>query len=237
MTQTLKFPKLLSTPLQAAILVATGGVPVTEEAGAAQRPYERAKEITQKASAKAAAVSGSMALPVGPLGMLTILPDLLFVWRIQAQMVVDIAAAFGKTEIGEDDLLACLFKHVAETANREFSKAIPIEHESPPSNSLLLDMVDKLVRLDTRDVAIRVGKQVGQTVLQHAVKRAASRLVPLAGAAVVATYSALDTREVARSAVERFSGEKLPARHTKKSFPRPEEMFEVHRVKDIDPEI
>jgi len=82
-------------PLHAVIGLVTGGVPVSKEPGKAKRPYERSKEITQKACAKAAAVSGSLALPVGPLGMLTVLPDLVIVWRIQAQMVADIAVAFG----------------------------------------------------------------------------------------------------------------------------------------------
>ena len=69
-------------PLHAVIGLVTGGVPVSKEPGKAKRPYERSKEITQKACAKAAAVSGSLALPVGPLGMLTVLPDLVIVWRI-----------------------------------------------------------------------------------------------------------------------------------------------------------
>lgn len=233
--QLLKLPKFMSGPMETAIALATGGVPATQEDGPAKRPYDRAKEITQKASAKAAALSGSLSIPVGPLGMLTILPDLMFVWRIQAQMVVDIAAAFGHTKpLSQEELMACLFKHVAETANREYEKSIPLDHEDKPK-SLLLDIVDQVVRMDTRDVAVRVGKQVGQVVAQNLVKRAASRFIPLAGAAVVATYAAMDTKEVARTAVEKFSGEKLPARHNKKNFPRPEEMFEVQNIKDLEP--
>ncbi len=53
-------------PLHAVIGLVTGGVPVSKEPGKAKRPYERSKEITQKACAKAAAVSGTLALPVGP---------------------------------------------------------------------------------------------------------------------------------------------------------------------------
>ena len=45
--------------------------------------------------------------------------------------------------------------------------------------------------------------------------------------------AALDTKEVARTAVEMFSGEKLPARRSKKTYPRPQEMFNVDNVKDI----
>lgn len=223
-------------PLHAVIGLVTGGVPVSKEPGKAKRPYERSKEITQKACAKAAAVSGSLALPVGPLGMLTVLPGLIIVWRIQAQMVADIAVAFGhKKPLTEQDLMTCLFSHVAGTAVREYERSIPLEHEEKTGKSVL-DLIDRFTRSGSRDVAIRVTKQIGQVVFERVAKRTASRIVPLAGAAVVSAYAALDTKEVARTAVEMFSGEKLPARKTKKSYPRPEEMFNVDNVKDIQPD-
>jgi len=221
-------------PLHAVFSLVTGGVPKTNEPGKSKRPYERSKEITQKACAKAAAVSGGLALPVGPLGMLTVLPDLVIVWRIQSQMVVDIAAAFGhKKPLTEEDLMTCLFRHVAGTAVREYERSIPIEHEEKSGKSVL-DLLDRFTRSGSRDVAVRVGKQIGQVVLERVAKRTASRIVPLAGAAIVSAYAAMDTKEVARTAVEMFSGEKLPARRSKKSYPRPEEMFNVDNVKDID---
>ena len=221
-------------PLHTVFGLVTGGVPKTNETGKAKRPYERSKEITQKACAKAAAVSGGLALPVGPLGMLTVLPDLVIVWRIQSQMVVDIAAAFGhKKPLTEEDLMTCLFRHVAGTAVREYERSIPIEHEEKSGKSML-DLLDRFTRSGSRDVAVRVGKQIGQVVLERVAKRTASRIVPLAGAAIVSAYAAMDTKEVARTAVELFSGEKLPARRSKKSYPRPEEMFNVQNVKDID---
>lgn len=229
-----KLPRLVKNSLDLAMNAATGGIPASTEPGPAKRPYDRAKEITQKASAKAAAVSGSLALPVGPLGMLTILPDLAFVWRIQTQMVVDIAAAFGhKGKVTQQQLMTCLFKHVTDTATKEYQKSVPIEMEQ--KSSLLIEVLDRVTNSQSRELSTRIGKQVGQVILQRAAKRTASRLMPLAGAAVVATYSALDTKEVARTAVELFSGEKLPPRHTKKDFPRPEEMFEAPGIKEIDP--
>lgn len=231
--QKTQLPRAILGPLHAVIGLVTGGIPETKEPGKSKRPYERSKEITQKACAKAAAVSGGLALPVGPLGMLTVLPDLVLVWRIQAQMVVDIAAAFGhKKPLTEQDLMTCLFSHVAGTAVREYERAIPLEHDDRSGKSVL-DLLDRFTRSGSRDVAIRVGKQIGQAVVERVAKRAASRIVPLAGAAIVSAYAALDTKEVARTAVEMFSGEKLPARKARKNYPRPEEMFNVDKVKDI----
>jgi uncharacterized protein (DUF697 family) len=223
-------------PLHAAFGLVTGGVPESKEPGKAKRPYDRSKEITQKACAKAAAISGGLALPVGPLGMLTVLPDLVLVWRIQAQMVADIAVAFGhKKPLTEEDLMTCLFSHVAGTALREYERSIPLDHEEK-SGKTVLDLIDRFTRSGSRDVAVRVSKQIGQVIFQRVAKRTASRIVPLAGAAIVSAYAALDTKEVARTAVEMFSGEKLPARKTKKTYPRPEEMFNVNNVKDIEVE-
>ncbi len=228
-----QLPKALTGPLHTLLGLATGGVPETREPGKARRPYDRSREITQKACAKAAAVSGGLALPVGPLGALTVLPDLLIVWRIQAQMVVDIAAAFGhEGELTQQELMSCLFSHVAGTALKEYERAIPLEHNTDTSRTVL-DLIDRMTRSGSRDVAIRVSRQIGQALFQRVAKRTASRIVPLAGAAVVSAYAALDTKEVARTAVEMFSGEKLPARRRKKTYPRPEEMFNVDRVKDI----
>ncbi|HEX4878672.1 MAG TPA: EcsC family protein [Limnobacter sp.] len=227
-------PRAFLGPLHAVMGVVTGGIPQTNEPGKAKRPYERSKEITQKACAKAAAISGGLALPVGPLGVLTVLPDLVLVWRIQAQMVVDIAAAFGhKPAVTQQDLMHCLFNHVAGTAIREYERAIPLEQQA--SQRSLLDWIDTATRSGGRDVAVRVTKQVGQVILKRVAQRTASRIVPLAGAAIVSAYAALDTKEVARTAVEYFSGEKLPARRSKKSYPRPEEMFNVDNIRDIQP--
>src|SRR6266446_1408091 len=57
----------------------------------------RARTLTTTAALKAATISGSLALPPGPLGLVTVLPDLYAVWRVQAQLVSDIAAVHEQT--------------------------------------------------------------------------------------------------------------------------------------------
>src|SRR5215510_12897183 len=70
-------------------------IPQTDEPRSLS-PEERAREIARKAAIKAAMLSGGLALPPGPLGLMTIIPDLVGIWKIQAQMVADMAAAFGQ---------------------------------------------------------------------------------------------------------------------------------------------
>lgn len=171
-------PKALLGPMHKLFVFTMGGVPASKETGKAEDPELRVQEITRKASIKAAAVSGSLALPVGPLGMLTVVPDLVIVWRIQVQMVVDIAAACGyKKKLTQEDLMACLFNSAAA------------------GNSV------------SRSMATRLSQKVAQTIVGRIAKRASSRLVPLAGAAMVSTYVAMDTKEVARAATEMFNPE------------------------------
>src|ERR1044071_5170777 len=79
----------------------------------------RARKLTEEAALKAATISGALALPPGPLGWLTILPDLAAIWRLQAQLVADIAAVFGKRgNLTEASIIYCLFRHAAAHAVR-----------------------------------------------------------------------------------------------------------------------
>ena len=94
-------------------------IPTTEEF-ASQSPDERVRDIASNAAIKAAMFSGGLALPPGPLGYVTIIPDLVGIWKIQAQMVADIAGAFGKTAcLGREQMLYCLFRHAAAQALRD----------------------------------------------------------------------------------------------------------------------
>src|SRR5215813_1552657 len=80
----------------------------------------RSRKLISEASFKAAAISGALALPSGPLGWLTILPDLAAIWRLQAQMVADIGAVFGKQgKLTEESLIYCLFRHATAQIMRD----------------------------------------------------------------------------------------------------------------------
>ena len=123
---------------------------------------------------QAAALSGSLALPPGPLGMLTVLPDLYVIWKTQRQMVADIfGVCTGAAPNSPRHMLYCLFRHAASHV--------------------------------LRDVAVRTGQRVivqqltagalkgimgklGVTVTRRVVGTAASRWVPLAGAAAVGAF-------------------------------------------------
>jgi hypothetical protein len=77
-------------------------------------PAHRSTVIVKAAAIKAAALSGGLALPPGPLGILTIIPDLLGIWKIHNQMVADVAGAYGRqARLSQEQMMRCLFKHAA----------------------------------------------------------------------------------------------------------------------------
>src|SRR6187402_2459387 len=97
--------------LAKAILDVITSVPQTTEP-VGPSPRERARAIQTAASLKAAAVSGTLALPSGPWSLAAVLPDLITVWRIQAKMVADIAGAYGQSaHLSQEHMVYCLFRH------------------------------------------------------------------------------------------------------------------------------
>ena len=155
-----------------------------------QNPVARAHELSRGAARKASVLSGSMALPPGFLGWLTVLPELYGVWKLQAQMVSDIAAIYGKqSTLGREQMLYCLFKHV--------------------SAQLFRDVVVRVgERVVVREASIKVlqaiAQQVGVKVTQAVLSKSVSRFVPLIGAVGVGAYAYFDTLQVAKNAVELF---------------------------------
>ena len=65
--------------VQSALMNALSRVPETHERHGAA-PVTRARAIAKVAAIKAATVSGSLSLPPGPVGWLTVIPDLTLVW-------------------------------------------------------------------------------------------------------------------------------------------------------------
>ena len=153
----------------------------------------RARKLTAEASLRAAAISGALALPTGPLGWLTILPDLAAIWRLQAQLVADIGAVFGKRgKLTEESIIYCLFRHAAAQAVRD----------------LVTRMGERLVlqRFSLR-VAENVLHRIGVKVVHRVARRGLWRLLPAIGALAVAGYAYYDTEQVGQTAIEFFTEE------------------------------
>lgn len=149
-------------------------------------PDRQAEFIARTAARHAALLSGSLALPPGPFGMVTVLPDLYLIWKTQRQMVADIFSLYGRSaELTRTHMLYCLFRHAASQVMRDFvvrtGQRIVVEQMSSGA---------------VKAIASRVGVSVSKRVAGNT----ASRWVPLAGAAAVGAYAYWDTLQVARTA-------------------------------------
>ena len=147
---------------------------------------EAAQQIARDAAKTAAVVSGSLALPPGPLGMLTVLPDLYVIWKIQRQMVADLFGLYGRTaELTPTHMLYCLFRHMASHVLRDVAVRAG---QRMVIQSASAGALQRLVR------------GLGVSLTQRVAGTAASRWVPLAGAAAVGAYAYWDTLQVAKTA-------------------------------------
>jgi hypothetical protein len=109
------------TRLVEALLELLSKVPSTDRHPEAV-PESVAREIRRRAAAKAAVTAGSLAMPPGPLGWLTLAPELLAVWKIQAQMVSDLAGIYGKAAtLTREHMVQCLFRHTAVQLLRDLA--------------------------------------------------------------------------------------------------------------------
>jgi hypothetical protein len=149
-------------------------------------PDRQAELVARRAAKQAAVLSGSLALPPGPLGMLTVLPDIYLIWKTQRQMVADIFALYGRTaELTRVHMLYCLFRHAASQVLRD----------------VVVRAGQRMVVQQLSGGALRtIVNRVGINVTQRVVGTAASRWVPLAGAAAVGAYAYWDTLQVAKTA-------------------------------------
>ncbi len=161
-------------------------VPATREA-VSSKPGSAARALARKSARRAAALSGALALPPGIFGMLTVLPDLIAIWRIQAQMVADIAGLYGKeVELTRAHMVYCLFRHATSQLARDIA----------------VRAGERLVIRQLSGGALKsVLTSVGVSVTQRVAGTAASRWIPVVGAAAVAGYAYYDTLQVARTAI------------------------------------
>ncbi len=165
-------------------------IPTSDEPSASL-PAARAQEIARAASLKAAGVSSALALPPGPLGFATIIPDLVVIWKIQRSMVADIAAAFGKTgSLTQESLLYCMFKHGGAAVARDLVARVGGRCLVRQANVRALQDI--------------LGK-IGIHVTQRVITRSFSRLIPIIGSLGVGAYAFYDTTQVASNAIELFS--------------------------------
>ncbi len=180
-----------SSPIGQAILSLIGKVPASK-VRPSEAPTEAARKLANAAAAKAALAAGTLALPPGVVGWLTILPEMMGVWRIQRQLVADIAAVYAKhATLTPEQLIYCLFQHSAKQGVRDLVVRVG-------QRTLVRRASPILIRTITR--------RVGAKLAQQAAGKGVARWIPVAGAVGMGAYAYYDTAKVAATAIELFDG-------------------------------
>ena len=176
------------------ILDSVGDVPPSSRKKSKEALKESRAAIT-KASAKASLTAGAFAVPLGPIGWLTILPEMVTVWKIQAQLVADIAALHGqKIVLTREQMLYCLFRHTAAQAVRDLAVRA--------GERLIVQQV-------TNQVLKKVVEAIGVKITRRVMGKGLTRWLPVIGVVGVAGYAYYDTAQVGSTALDMFSGAKV----------------------------
>ena len=153
-------------------------------------PDTRADILIKQAALKAAAVSTSLSIPAGFTGVLTSIPDIAAVWRIQAQLVSDIACTYGKFALlSREAMVWCLFRHSAASLLRDVAVR---------TGSRIV--VQKLSFTALQKLLQKIGVKISANFLG----RIALRAIPAIGAIGNGAYTYFDTNEVGKTAKSYF---------------------------------
>ena len=151
---------------------------------------EKINKIIRQASLKAAAVSATLSVPAGFTGVLTSVPDIAAIWRIQAQLVSDIAASYGKfAQLSREAMVWCLFRHSAAQLIRDIAVR---------TGSRIV--VQKLSTTALRTLLQKIGIKISSKFLSKSLLRA----IPIVGAVGNGAYTYYDTYEVGKTATAYF---------------------------------
>lgn len=171
------------------LMALVSAVPSTDQSLSAT-PKDKARDLAKKAAAKTAAISGGAALVPGPLGLATLLPDLVAVYKIQAQLVADIAGAYGKSaRLDQTQMMYCLFKHGGAHLFRDVVSRAGERY---------------LVRRASLKTIQALVSKIGIKLTQRLIGKSIARWIPFIGAAGVGIYAYKDTKKVGETAIDLF---------------------------------
>ncbi|MBI5882904.1 MAG: EcsC family protein [Elusimicrobia bacterium] len=181
--------------LQKLLAEVVNDIPVSDKKKEAD-PKAAARGLTTEAARHTALLSGALALPSGPLGVLTMIPDLVAVWRRQARLVSDIAAVYGQeSRLTREMMMYCLFRHVSSDAVKD----------------IVVRTGQRVIVSQTTVVVFhRVLRVIVGDLLSMVAGRFMARWLPVIGSAAVAAYSYRDTKEVGQTAIEALGSPGLP---------------------------
>lgn len=148
------------------------------------------EEMTKTASWKAFSISTAAAIPPGPFGLVTILPEIVAVTKIQMNLIYRIAKYHQQVGKVNRTLVLLIFGNALGFAvGSEFLKKV---------GSRLL--VESAGTQGVRNIALRIGKQITRRILPKTV----ARWVPIVLAPIFGAFSKSLTTKIGQEADKIF---------------------------------
>ena len=132
-----------------------------------------------------AGISGAAGIIPGPVGMLSVVPEIIAVTRNQIAMIYDIGAAYGHEKSINKELLMAIF---AAAAGSGTIGVLTIRGGQVLIRRASLRVMQKLITV------------LGGKISQQAIKAALAKWIPLVGAAGMAYWSKYSTEQIAKQA-------------------------------------
>ncbi|MGB0178381.1 MAG: hypothetical protein ACPF9D_14540 [Owenweeksia sp.] len=149
------------------------------------------KGLIRQSAIKSSSVSAALSVPGGVAGILSVVPDVMTVWRIQAQMISNIAAAYGKNSLlTREQMLWCMFRQVGVGLVKELvvqqGGRYLVQHYGKKS---MAELVRKL----------------GISIAHNQASRWAGRIIPVVGSVSAGALTYYDTNRVGKNAMQLYS--------------------------------
>ncbi len=149
------------------------------------------KSLIRQSAVKSSSVSAALSIPGGVAGVLSVLPDVYSVWRIQAQMISNIAAAYGKNNLlSREQMLWCMFRQMGVGLIKELviqqGGRYLVQHYGKKN---LLSLIQKL----------------GVKIAHQQSARMAGRVLPVIGSLSAGALTYYDTQRVGKNAMQLYS--------------------------------
>lgn len=156
------------------------------------RPLGTPQEMTDEAAQKAFTISTSLGLVPGPLGMATVLPEVIALAKLHVNLIHRIARYHNKQQRVSREIVLLILANVMGVAAGE----VLIRRVG---TKLVLRSVDSAV-------ARRVAQKIGSRIVNRAAKEAIGRWIPVLTAPLFGYFSRSLTKKVGREADRLFSG-------------------------------
>ncbi len=141
---------------------------------------------------KNAAITGSLSLIPGPLGLVAAIPEIVMVVKNQISMVYDLGIAYGQGKVLRTEVLM----YIVASAMGSATGTLAVMHGSK-----------LLIKRSSLGVMQQLIKKLAGSIAQKILKSSVVRFLPLLGAVVLATWTKISTTSIGNKASAIFENE------------------------------